>query len=357
MVHFIQLLAIFSIGFFSREAEAFGFPSAHRSLSMSSKPKGCAAVPYNKKKVAVFGTGGYMGATVFGFIQRASSIYGTGLGGISAPRSICATPIGSDALNKVLLRTFKLAFAGEDMIRLTDMQDTDAISQRLKGIDAAVLGTVYQMEKKSVALGSYEKSPNDKTYEFYLDDKYGADWEISPDDMDTHLTMFKNSVDACKAAGLEHIVVIETPSTQDAKPFAKILDDACVPFTYISVNGQLETSKLYTFEEGIQADHEINGFTLGDNYMTKGGYTSGDWSDTEIDGIESSDVVAREDVAALAVQSLMSLEWTKSRRLTISAKGLLEKMSMKEKNKLKSDKDWCLKSEVLAANLASSALE
>ena len=344
----MQLLAALLVGSSCLEVNALSLSSTSRSLSMSAKPKGCAAVPYNKKKVAVFGTGGYMGATIFGFIQRASSLYGTGLGGVSTPRSICATPIGSDALNRVLGRTFKLAFAGEDMIRLTNMQDTDAISQRLKGINAAVLGTVYQMEKKSIALGSYEKSPNDKTYEFYLDDKYAAEWEIPADDMETHLTMFQNSVDACKAAGLEHIVVVETPSTKDMKPFAKILDDAGIPFTYIRVDGQLETTKMYSFEEGVQFDLDVQGSNMADNYLTRNGYVSGDWSDNVIQATGTNDIVAREDVAALAVQSLMSLEWTKSRCLSVASLSPFEELDWKQKSKVKSDKDWCMKSEVLA---------
>lgn len=294
-----------------------------------------------------------MGGTIFGFIQRASSLYGTGLGGI---RSICATPLGSVGLNKVLLRTFKLAFAGEDMVRLTDMQDAYAICRNLSGMNAAILGTIYQLEKKSVALNTYEKSPNDKTFEFYLDDRYAAESDISPDDMDYHLGMFKNTVDGCKAAGLEHIVVVETPNTKDSKPFAKILDDACVPFTYIRVNGQLENTKMYTFEEGLQSALEIDAVTVSEKNLNKSGYTSAvnDWSDFETK-LETNDVIAREDVAALAVQSLLSLDWTKSRCLNVLSSGkVLEKMSKKQKDKLKSDKDWCMKSEIVAEILMKS---
>jgi len=327
------------------------------SMSMSSKPKGCGAVPYNKKKVAIFGCGGYMGATIFGFVQRASAIYGTGLGGVSTPRSICATPVGSEALNRVLGRTFKLAFAGEDLIRLTDMQDVDAICQRLKGMDAAILGTVYQMEQKSVALNTYEKTPNDKTFEFYLDDRYGSEWDVSPDDIERHLELFQNSVDACKAAGLEHIVVIETPNTKDVKPFAKILDEAGVPFTYIRIEGSLENTKMYTFEEGIQSNIQIDGLTLSDNYMFKTGYNAGDWSDlapeTTQDDIAAAAVVAREDVAALVVQTLISLEWSQSKCLKLVSKGPLEKPDEKKNSKMKSDKEWCMKSQHLAKALTS----
>ncbi len=44
------------------------------STSLLSAPKGCAAKPFEKKKIAVFGAGGYLGAVVFGFLQRAASL-------------------------------------------------------------------------------------------------------------------------------------------------------------------------------------------------------------------------------------------------------------------------------------------
>ena len=44
------------------------------SLHMAQPPKGCAAKPFEKKKIAVFGAGGYLGAVLFGFLQRASSL-------------------------------------------------------------------------------------------------------------------------------------------------------------------------------------------------------------------------------------------------------------------------------------------
>lgn len=50
----------------------------------------------------VFGAGGNLGATLFGFLQRAGSIYGTGLGGVETPRAICATGVGAESLNKLL---------------------------------------------------------------------------------------------------------------------------------------------------------------------------------------------------------------------------------------------------------------
>ena len=49
------------------------------SMSMSSRPMGCASTPLQKKSVAICGAGGYLGGTIFGFCQRASNLYGTGI--------------------------------------------------------------------------------------------------------------------------------------------------------------------------------------------------------------------------------------------------------------------------------------
>ena len=311
------------------------------------------------EKVAVFGSGGTLGATIYGFLQRASSLYGTGLGGSGSPRSICATAAGSENLNRVLGRAFKLAFAGEDSIRLTDMQSVDSIKERIKGIDAVIMGTVYQLEKRPVTANTYGKTPNDKTFEFYLDDRNLVEEDVSYDEMETHLNMFQNSIDACKLADVKHIVVLETPNTFSTKPFAEIIDNAGIPFTYIRASAPLENTKLYTFEEGIQSDVKLQGFTLGVDYASKVGYSAGDWSDSFLSEVTGGkNAVPREDLAALAVQSLMSLEWTRSRCIDISSVGKLKKEQnssdeYRPKKILKSDRDWCMNSGELAAKLSS----
>lgn len=317
------------------------------------KTKGSAAKPFEKKRVAVFGAGGYLGATLFGFLQRASSIYGTGLGGSASPRAICATAVGSISLNKIINQTFKLAFAGEDLVRLTNMQDVDHIEERLKGFDAAILGTIYTCETRPITLNTYNLTPNQKTMEFYLDDRYGVDDEMKGK-MEFHLNLFNNSVKACKAAGLQHIVVIESPNTPSAKPFAEILDKNDIAFTYIRASGTLENTKYFTFEEGIQGNIRIDGFTFADDYSKKIGYKYGDWSDNfEIETIDTEKGnIAREDLAAVAVQGIMSLDWSKSRFLDVWCDGKLNPVDEKDdtnavyvpKKILKSDRDWCVNS-------------
>jgi hypothetical protein len=131
--------------------------------------RGSAAKPYEKKKVAVFGGGGYLGACIYGFLQRAGSLYGTGIAGINAPRAITATGAGSQSLNGVLGKNFILAQADESFVKLTDMTSVESIRSRVRGFDVVVLATLYTLESRPVTGGSYEKTPNDKTLELYMD--------------------------------------------------------------------------------------------------------------------------------------------------------------------------------------------
>lgn len=341
----------------------YQFQHRRQSIAISASNNqdlGSSAKPYEKQKIAVFGAGGYLASTVYGFLQRASALYGTGIASASSsPRAICATSVGAGSLNTLLGRNFKLAFAGENYIALTDMDDVDHIKGNLKGYDAAVLGTVYTLTKKPVTANTYGKTPNDKTMEFFMDDRAMVD----PDevDLDMHLTLFRNTIEACKSVGMKHLVVMETPSTEDSKPFAEILDEAQIPFTYIRASGELENSKLYTFEEGVQSDLNVDGFTLSDGYASKNGYTSGDWSESLMDEVinDEGNVVPREDLAAVAVQCLMSLDWNKSRCINVSSKGALVKkdQTIGDDGKyvapkiLKSDKDWLVQSDIIAAKV------
>mmetsp|Transcript_14752 Transcript_14752/g.27736 ORF Transcript_14752/g.27736 Transcript_14752/m.27736 type:complete len:408 (+) Transcript_14752:132-1355(+) len=333
-------------------------------LSMMTKTplQGTAAKPYDKKKIVVFGAGGYLGSTIYGYLQRAASIYGTGISDVSSsPRAICATAVGSASLNTLLGRCFKLAFAGENFIRLTNMQEVESIKGRIKGYDAAIIGTVYQLETRPVTGGSYERTPNDKTLEFYLDDRSMVTQSIADDDMEIHLNIFQNTIDACKQAGIGHIVVIETPATLMTKPFAKIIDEAGINFTYIRSIGKLENTKMYTFEDGIQSDVNIEGFTLPSGYKMKGsGYEAWDWYES-LGGVNvnksENQILPREDLAAVVVQSLMSLDWGKSRYLNVSSNGFLTSSDIKKdgttavKKNLKSDREWCMNSDIIITKM------
>jgi hypothetical protein len=124
-------------------------------------PKGSAATPSAKRKIAVLGSGGYLGAVTFGFLQRASSLYGTGIGNC---RCIGATADTAVRLNRVLSKNFCLAQADESFIKLTDLTSVAAIANRLEGWDAIIFGSDLFLQPRSVTAGTYERTPNEKAY-------------------------------------------------------------------------------------------------------------------------------------------------------------------------------------------------
>lgn len=312
-------------------------------MNMVTEPKGCAAKPLEKKKIAIFGTGGYLGAITYGFLQRAASIYGTGIAGGNSPRVIGATSASSEYLNKELGSKFKLAVATEDLVRLVDMNDDKYIRDRIQGFDAAILGTSYQLEKRAVSANTYEKTPNDKTWEIYLDERYGAwgqDDDVPSADSDIHTSIFRNSVHACKQAGLCHLVVMETPKTICPMDYINILEKEEICYTYIRTNSALSKDKVYTFEKGISNKLDVR--------IVDGAI---DDDKDESDGQE----INREDLAALIVQSLMSLDWKNSRILEVRASqmNISSGYGSKEKRKQKYDRFWCPNSDLLAEVLSA----
>ena len=345
------------------------------SMAASSKARGSAATPLDKKSIAVFGAGGYTGGTIFGYLQRASNLYGTGIGGAAMPRNICACSEGSSRLNSILSKGFKLAYAGEQHMRLVDMSNVEHVAQRLKGLDAIVIGTVCQLEPgRAVTGNTYEKTPNDKTTEFFLDEKRGFGDETSAEQvreqLDAHLNLFQTAIDACKLAGsVQHVVVLETPYTPSTEPFAKILDDSGLKFTYIYTNtsaGGSEGGSLpqwiqckdWTFERGVQnvGGMALESATLGGNYLSKPGYNAGDWASSLPELARGNADIYREDIAALAVQSILSLDWDTSRVIGLSCSGGGAEEEgdsgtvarFRPSKPPKSDREWCMKSQGVA---------
>jgi len=315
------------------------------SSSLYVAPKGCAAKPLEKKKIAVFGAGGYLGATLFGFLQRAASLYGTGISPMSSPRAICATNAGAEGLNKVLGPKFKLAYAGEDLIRLVDASDVNHIKERLKAFDACVLGTTYQLEQRSVTLNTYEQNPNAKTFEMYLDERYGA-WtkNVPRNDADVHTSIFRNSVEACREAGLSHLVVVETALTACPMDFIDILEEEGVAYTYIRTVAPLTKDINFTFEKGITNQLRVV------RLPAKSRLVSFDAESSE------EPVVYREDLAALIAQTLMTLDWGESRILEVSSSPGSKVKSEYGGNMPKGlsfAKEWCPNSELLAEVLTA----
>ena len=355
--------------------------AATTALFASRPPRGCAARPLDKKAGAVLGGGGYLGSLNFGYLQRASSLFGTGISPTvsspgsrsAAPRSICATGDGMQRLNRVLSKTFKLAFAGESNIRLANMADVDHLAARLEGIDFVFLGTVNQLSRRPVTLGTFETTPNDMTWEFYLDEVKVLSEDDDDDDegINLQLSIFENSLRACRDEGVGHVVVFETPGTppSERKRFASLIDGSGLSFTYLytPLGTRWVNSRDYTFEKGvIDQDLALTSATLAKQYREKGGYEDGDWADDLPTGgmvgkprKKEPPTIYREDLAAIAVQSILSLDCSRSRCIEVASRGVqmvetpgaMTSSSLRSSRLVRTDREWCVNSNVLAEML------
>jgi hypothetical protein len=297
--------------------------------------KGSAAKPFEKKKVAVFGAGGYLGGCVFGFLQRAASLYGTGIAGIASPRCISATGVGSMSLNGILSKHFILAQADESFIKLTDMTSVSSIQGRVSGFDAAVMATRCTVEQRPVTGGTYEKGPNSKTMEFYMDRPRSSSVKGN-ENPEYSMQLLKNSLEACREAGVKHVVVVETDaefdeSTPVGDKYVMLLESCGIPYTYIQPAGKLENVRDYTYAKGIQGDLKID--ALDSSQLGEGTFTG---------------TVFREDLAALCVQSLLSLDWNSKHmiRLQCTAPATPTELTRPVQQ------EWCVNSSILASLLS-----
>jgi len=320
------------------EQQAFSMTTS----KTSSSNKGSAAKPYEKKKVVVFGAGGYLGGCIYGFLQRAGSLYGTGIAGIGAPRAIVATSTGYTSLNSVLSGNFVLAQAGESYVKLTDMTSIDSIQSKINGFDAAILGTRYGLETKPVTMGTFGKGPNDKTKEFYMDQSRGR----SIDDPQYSMEIFSNTLEACKKTNkLRHLVVIETDSQFEGaqsvvgERYLQLLEEAQIPYTYIQPIGKFENINSFTYMKGIQSDLKISRVNSVEDLVEN--------SNSEL---SDKNTIYREHVAAVCVQALQTLGWDDNRVVKVEQSS--DDTMVEKGGKVILHKEWCVNSVTIQNSLA-----
>lgn len=274
------------------------------ALSSSAPSRGTAARPLDKKRVVVLGAGGYLGALSFGFLQRASSLFGTGLGGV---RVLGATADTAVRLNRILSKNFGLAVADESYIKLTDLMDVGAIQKRLEGWDALILGNDLFHQNRPITPGTFEVTPNDKTYEVYWDAPKGVEIPssavASADPVQE--TILQNVISAAQLAGIQHIVAVDNAACLPRmQPQLEALAPK-IPYTVIHHDAALTNAKDFSYRKGVQGLLEASAWDGIGNALAK------DDSDRQ------SSMLTREDVAALCVQALQSLDWTQSRCLRV----------------------------------------
>ena len=333
------------------------------ALSSSPQYYGTGKSPLQKQKVSVFGGGGYLGANIFGMLQRAGSIYGTGL---AVPQNIGATGYCAQLLNKVLGNNFKLAFADESCIGLTDMTDVDAITERLvlSKSSFVVMGTVYQMEERPVTANTYEgMNPNAKAYEFYLDrlrsDDSGRD-DVAPTDVLFHSGIFERTIEACVKSneggdGVKHVVIVETPRTRGNEDMKKACANVLfenrkdLSFTYIRCLDEIAPARNdFTYESGVYGVFDVSSIEMNADCEKQ------KWDETFSSSTQPTErKTTREDLAAVVVQSIISLDSDQSRIIDLSTKSAAIQVEIKQigKKVQRTDKEWCVRSDSIAEKM------
>jgi hypothetical protein len=277
--------------------------------------------------LAVIGAGGPLGALTFGFLQRACSLYGTGLGKV---RTLGATSDTATQLNRVLGKQFVLAFADESVIKLTNLQSVEALQDRFEGWNAVVWGTDVVLKTRPVTANTFETTPNDKTVELYWDaDGKAGDVQTGNAD-EVKRSILSNVLQASRTAKLQHMVVVDDGSIPN---LLEQLADCGTPYTCIRPTGPLESRQDYTFRKGVQGDLRIT-------KLATFSATLSPRTDTPI---------PREDVAALCVECLQSLDWSQSRCLQVSCVGALDLPAGASGKR--SDQEWCVNTFVLRDRL------
>jgi hypothetical protein len=110
------------------------------------------------------------------------------------------------------------------------------------------------------------------------------------------MRLLKNSLEACREAGIKHVVVVKTDAEFDK--LTPVGDKYMMPvlwyiaYTYIKPVGKLENVRDYTYGKGIPGNLKMDALDR-----------------SQLGGDTSTGTIFWEDVAALYVQSLLSLDW------------------------------------------------
>ena len=271
-----------------------------------------------------------MGAMVFGFLQRSSSLYGTGVGSV---RCLGATADTAVRLNRVLSKHFCLAVADESLVKLTNFDDVSAIQQRLEGWDALVLGNDWTVTERPCTANTFERGPNDKTMEIYWDRLKSDTEQLPRENLQAKAQILDNVLQAAKLAGISHVVGVEHSSPSDEPSLRSRLASCGIPYTCIEPVGKIVSIPDHTYRKGVAGQLEI--------------HSKSDDSDSSHQSSELQ--IAKEDIAALCVQSLQSLDWKTSRTLQVACSGPLQ---VSEPVIKRPDQEWCVESRQLEAALA-----
>lgn len=164
------------------------------------------------------------------------------------------------------------------------------------------------------------------SWEIYWDKPKGAftDLNLSSEAVEVKDRILRNLLVAAKQAKIQHMVVVDDGS------LVPQLEASGVPYTCIHAQ-ELTDTLNYSFKDGVCGDLTISTADEG----SKGGGAA----------------VCREDLAAICVQSLQSLNWAQSRHLVVSSNGPLVDLPSEGKSEKRVDQQWCVNSYILESKM------
>ena len=133
-------------------------------------------------------------------------------------------------------------------------------------------------------------------------------------------TIINNLIMGAKQAGVQHLVVVDDVKADDS---LQMVHDSGIPYTCIRPTGEITKRKDYSYCLGVQQSAEI---------------------ESGLAEVEAFTPVYHEDLAAVAVESLLSLDWTKSRCLQVTGTGAPTGSDMAGSPNKRPDQEWCVNS-------------
>jgi hypothetical protein len=271
--------------------------------------------------IAIAGTAGYMGAVTFGFCQRAATQFGTRIQHASAVGSTIET---ANQLNRVLAKSFLQTYADVENILIANLFSIEDIAGRLRNIDALVLGTDIGVAVRPVTPNTFPTRQS-QTCELY--------WPAPKNLLDvpenwTTLRglIIRNLLEGARVAGVQHICLVDDAHDSNA---LQQLQATGIPYTCLaSTANQLMEHPSYSCRLGVLDKLEAR--VMGDR-----------------DVMQASPYLHREDLAALAVECLLSLDWTQSRRLAVTSLGKLQDKDDEWIRQKQENKEWCHNEHIL----------
>jgi hypothetical protein len=165
---------------------------------------------------------------------------------------------------------------------------------------------------------------------------------LSPEDIEIKDQIVQNFINAAQRAQLKHIFIVVNDSNIDEST-SNVLSQvkgSGIPFTCIQTSPLTDYSSTgYTFQDGIRNDLIIN--KINEDVNT-------------IPNSLTNDAVCREDIAALCVQAIQSLDWKQQQRyLQVIANGPVKVPSsvLAATPTKRMDQQWCMNSYILEEKL------